>query len=119
MPGLSPSRRAAALAALGLPEQAGMPEITRAYRRLARATHPDTTGRTDSEAGRRFATIHDAYQLLVDQPAQQPAEQPGKQGQQGQLRRPSAWRPEPPIVAGPVVITPWGGQDRSRTGRRR
>jgi DnaJ-domain-containing protein 1 len=116
MPGLSPSRRAAALAALGLPEQAGMPEITRAYRRLARATHPDTTGRTDSEAGRRFAAVHDAYQLLVDEPAQQPAAPTRKQGQ---LRRPSAWRPEPPIVAGPVVITPWGGQDRSRTGRRR
>jgi DnaJ-domain-containing protein 1 len=116
MPGLSPSRRAAALAALGLPEQAGMPEITRAYRRLARATHPDTTGRTDSEAGRRFAAVHDAYQLLVDEPAQQPAAPTRKQGQ---LRRPSAWKPEPPIVAGPVVITPWGGQDRSRTGRRR
>ena len=36
--------RSVALALLGLPGDASPREITRAYRRLAKATHPDRTG---------------------------------------------------------------------------
>jgi DnaJ domain len=122
-----PTTRRGALALLGLPETATGPEVVHAYRRLVRATHPDATGRTDPGAAREFSAIHHAYQLLAhgDDPARDPTDEPVE----ASLPRkpgdasgacPQAWptqanrlppeevpafRPRPPIVAGPVVVT--------------
>ena len=48
---------------LGLPREASAEEITRAYRRAARASHPDSAaaGSTD-----RFQAVSDAYDELRD-----------------------------------------------------
>src|SRR6188472_1459629 len=57
--------RSAALAVLGLSRHASAREITAAYRRLAKATHPDVTGPADHDAGRRFAALTEAYRALT------------------------------------------------------
>jgi hypothetical protein len=108
--------RAAALTLLGLPAHATEADIVHAYRRLARATHPDTSDRTDPAAGHGFARVHDAYQLLIDQQrAEHHADDPPPDAANAP---PAAWpRPappparttniygRPPIVAGPVTVT--------------
>lgn len=48
---------------LGVSEQAGADEITRAYRQLARQYHPDASGRG---AGAAFRSIRQAYETLSD-----------------------------------------------------
>jgi DnaJ domain len=50
---------------LGLPSTATEHDITHAYRRLARLTHPDATGRNDPTALDRFSEITRAYDHLV------------------------------------------------------
>lgn len=123
----TPACRSAALAVLGLPEDATAPQVTRAYRRLARETHPDVTGRGDAEGGRRFAAVSAAYRLLADPPAQAPAwdgasTPPGFAGAPlaRRLRQaPAADRAaRPPIVAGPVFITPSAPDGPSAPTRR-
>jgi len=125
--------RAAALALLGLPRDASPRDITQAYRRLAKATHPDRVSlpgatapvdppdpaATDSQ--RRFALLADAYHALASTPenslAQTPpsgltppsdtATIPGAVSIPVRVRRPPRERADrPPIVAGPVNITP-------------
>jgi hypothetical protein len=59
--GRSIDPRLAALQLLGLPEGASIASIKRAYRRLAKAHHPDLGG--DVEA---FHRLERAYRLLVD-----------------------------------------------------
>lgn len=126
---IAPSARAAALALLGLPETATGPQIVEAYRRLVRATHPDATGRTDPAAARRFTAIHDAYRLLA-QPADDPVERssgrdPADESDTPRQQPPlppmglRAARERPPIVAGPVVVTPLREQHRSQPRRPR
>lgn len=44
---------------LGLPEGAEMQEVKKAYRRLAKETHPDLGG-----DGERFKEINDAYTAI-------------------------------------------------------
>ena len=51
-----------ALQVLGLPPGSDRDTATRAYRRLARATHPDCSGEPD--AADRFATVTAAYRLV-------------------------------------------------------
>jgi DnaJ domain len=141
-----PTPRAAALALLGLPETATAAQIVHTYRRLARATHPDATGRTDPAAAQRFTAIHDAYQLLAE-PAEHPAadpaadaaadpvgdpgEPPARSYQPGvepaaRWDRPPppprgerVFPPGPPIVAGPVIVTPYPDQQQTHPRRRR
>jgi curved DNA-binding protein CbpA len=48
---------------LGVPRQASGEEIARAYRRAARATHPDSGGGGSAE---RFQAVSDAYEVLSD-----------------------------------------------------
>jgi curved DNA-binding protein CbpA len=48
---------------LGVPRQASGEEIARAYRRAARASHPDSGGAGSAE---RFQAISDAYDMLRD-----------------------------------------------------
>jgi hypothetical protein len=127
MAGANRMTRMAALAVLGLPEQATAREITRAYRRLAKSTHPDLVGQPGvhhdpgpSDAGLRFAALADAYRALTSaaaSPPPPPAAAPPRHG----------WTPVPvrftglstpaaapaPIVAGPVRISPATTRRRS------
>ena len=48
---------------LGLSREASLDEVKRAYRRLAKANHPDAAG---SEALNRFLAIQSAYEQLVE-----------------------------------------------------
>jgi curved DNA-binding protein CbpA len=48
---------------LGVARQASGDEIARAYRRAARASHPDSAGAGSAE---RFQAVSDAYDLLRD-----------------------------------------------------
>jgi curved DNA-binding protein CbpA len=48
---------------LGVPRQASGEEIARAYRRAARASHPDSGGVRSAE---QFQAISDAYEVLRD-----------------------------------------------------
>jgi hypothetical protein len=54
----------AAWALLGLAAGADRDQVTRAYRRLARATHPDVSPAPDAAA--RFSTVADAYRRAVE-----------------------------------------------------
>lgn len=47
---------------LGIPRDAGMTQIKRAYRRLSLRFHPDVAG---EEGADQFHRIHDAYQTLT------------------------------------------------------
>lgn len=49
---------------LGVPRDAGQDEIQRAYRKLARAHHPDIN--KDPEAEERFKDVSEAYAILSD-----------------------------------------------------
>ena len=110
---MSPGDRAAALDVLGLPADATPEQITRAYRHLARITHPDHTGATDAAAGDRFGAISDAYHRLVTAPSPPPVlvHRPiHRRVSRPAPARPSwvvdaSWAP-PLIVAGPVIVTP-------------
>jgi molecular chaperone DnaJ len=50
---------------IGVPRDAGLDEIKRAYRRLARRYHPDINP-GDREAAVRFRLVADAYEILTD-----------------------------------------------------
>ncbi len=120
--------RAAALALLGLSGDASPREITQAYRRLAKATHPDHTnapaaadvtgpGASDQQP---FARVADAYHALASTPqTSRPQTSPSGRAATSEpsahravsvpvrVRRTPEEPPErPPIVAGPVHITP-------------
>ena len=56
----------AALAVLGLAAGADRDQVTSAYRRLARATHPDVSPTPDAAA--RFAAVANAYRRAVEAP---------------------------------------------------
>lgn len=125
--------RTAALDLLGLPHHASAAQILAAYRRLARATHPDATGRTDPAAGQRFAELHDAFELLTvaqhDESHAQPVGHSAEPAEPAEPAshapaRPARPRPGParhwrvrtirPIVAGPVIVTNPTGVPRSQ-----
>lgn len=72
-------------ALLGVERPSPMEEITRAYRRLARESHPDLHPE-DEAAGKRFAKINEAYQVLSD---------PEKRAQYDQQLSASAASPYP------------------------
>jgi hypothetical protein len=94
--------RSAALAMLGLSARASAREVSRAYRRLAKTTHPDIAGPGDHDATRRFAALTEAYRLLTPTPTPSPPEPPP-------LRHSIPVRvrfaQQSPIVAGPVRVT--------------
>lgn len=122
--------RAAALALLGLPSDASPGDITQAYRRLAKATHPDrmslpaataTGDLAATDSHQRFALLADAYHALASTPATSPPQTlpsgrtpppdtpttPGAVSIPVRIRPPSSRAPDrPSIVAGPVHITP-------------
>jgi hypothetical protein len=113
--------RTAALAVLGLPRHASHLDVVRAYRRLAKLTHPDLAGPTSQDAGERFAVITDAYHALTTAPPTPPAPTPAAPTPPAptpaatRAARPVStqprttqvsWSVQPPIVAGPVTIAP-------------
>jgi hypothetical protein len=55
-----------ALQVLGIPADSDRQTVTGAYRRLARATHPDVSPNPD--AAERFATVAAAYRLVTGVP---------------------------------------------------
>ncbi|WP_344779807.1 J domain-containing protein [Microbacterium kribbense] len=92
---------------LGVPRTATSADITRAYRALLRATHPDTRDPTASaDPGPALAQALDAYALLHDPDRrtaydhQHPTRPPATTGATFRPRR------QPPIQAGPVHWTP-------------
>ena len=102
---------------LGVPRRASREEIVQAWRRRARAEHPDSRPR-DAAAPGRFRVLAEAYQVLSD-PARRAAYDralgsgPGAVGPAVRVRpprpaglgeRPPARAPEPPLWAGPVRV---------------
>jgi len=105
--------RRAALTVLGLSDSATAADVTQAYRRLAKVTHPDAAGPADRDAARRFSALADAYRSLTTPPPRgseaQPTRPPTPSGRPVPIRVRTASigeRDRPPIVAGPVRITP-------------
>jgi hypothetical protein len=122
--------RSTALALLGLPADASPRDITHAYRRLAKATHPDrlstlaaaaTADPATSDSPPGFALLADAYHALTSTPETahpdtsppgrtpppNPSTSPGAVSIPVRVRRLSGEPLErPPVVAGPVHITP-------------
>jgi len=108
--------RPAALAILGLSGYASVREVTAAYRRLAKTTHPDVADPSDHDAGERFAALTEAYDALTSN-STPPTSAPT--GSPSPARPPSGadWMPRrgpvllrvrftrSPIIAGPVSIT--------------
>jgi DnaJ domain len=104
------SRRAAAFRLLGIPADSDREAVLRAYRRQARLTHPDVSA--DPAAADRFAALTGAYRVASQAPGpdREPApSRPPFAPAQPTPPRPAgpAWSgPRPPIVAGPVRVTP-------------
>lgn len=124
--------RRAAFRLLGLPAGSDQEAVVHAFRRLARVTHPDVSA--DPEAADRFATLTAAYRLVSQPPAQVhvSAVESGRHprasartqedlvddwpgpgwafsGEWPVFLSPGApagpWQ-RPPIVAGPVMVSP-------------
>ena len=110
---------------LGVPREASREEIAQAWRRRARAEHPDSRPR-DGAAPDRFRALAEAWQVLGD-PARRAAydrvlahdQQLAAQAGGGAVRVPVRWladpagpglmtppvrTPEPPLRAGPVRV---------------
>ena len=101
--------RLAALAVLGLSGEASAREITQAYRRLAKTTHPDVTGPLDHDAARRFAALADAYRVLTPNSISNSASPSGSRKESVPPQRPVpvvVRFVRSPVCAGPVRITP-------------
>lgn len=104
--------KSAALALLGLPSGATQAQITTAYRRLARACHPDRCG--DPGAAERFAALTEAYRHLIESAEVQHA--PVARVRRPVRRVTPVGRPTRtvPLVAGPVRFVPWTAADSGR-----
>jgi hypothetical protein len=85
-------------AVLGVSVDASVPEITRAYRQLARQLHPDVTG--DPAANERFAALTLAYERVLAAAASRPT---GAVPIPVRRIRPAA---SPPLVVGPERVAP-------------
>ena len=105
----------AALAVLGVPPDSDRGTVTRAYRRLARETHPDVSA--DPAAAERFEAVTAAYRLLSTRPLPAPCSRPRAGNDTARTEAGAgplllgvspavgAWSwLRPPVVAGPVVV---------------
>lgn len=103
---------------LGVAPDSDPATVAHAYRRLARANHPDVSAAPD--AAQRFTTIAAAYRLLR-QHATPTTQHPGPQvpihavsfddgPRQSAIEPVRAWQSgsvgRSPLVAGPVTVTP-------------
>jgi hypothetical protein len=92
---------------LGVARQATPAEITQAWRRRARAEHPDARPR-DAGAPSRFRALADAYELLSD-PSRRAAYDHTPQAPQAQEPGSRAPRPAPgTTVIRVIVLSPTG-----------
>jgi curved DNA-binding protein CbpA len=109
---------------LGLSPDASRTEIVHAYRRQARALHPDARP-SDPDASARFRALTQAYEVLSDPSRRDAYDQrrapakptPAKRAPAKPAPRPArrspAWPPPGvPLWAGPVYIQP--DEDRAR-----
>jgi hypothetical protein len=107
----------AAWAVLGLGADPDLAEITRAYRRQARDTHPDVSATPDAAA--RFEALADAYQVAVEAtrqgetgpPRTTPRPRPAPRRPFTEVTPDERWRNalrhgSAPLVAGPVRVQP-------------
>jgi curved DNA-binding protein CbpA len=128
--------------ALGLGADASTADISRAYRRLARALHPDS--QPGDAAAEQFRAVSDAYQLLSDparrsdwdrrhpHPARGPQRPPGHTALPQRPAEPQIWPlsphtanpphpsggPRPALWAGPVHVEPAPGAGGTGLARR-
>ena len=101
-----------ALAMLGLSGTPTPAEITAAYRRRVRDTHPDTAA-SDDQRG-QFGAVVDAYQLLrradinAHDDSARPVHTPDSEGflRPVDIAVPGRRGDRPPIVAGPATFVP-------------
>jgi curved DNA-binding protein CbpA len=98
---------------LGLNRTASTDEIRRAYRRLAKANHPDSAG---DAALPRFLAIQAAYEMLVGPPADRPGARPGARPGSGAAREP--WRADPDRARAARGGASTGARTRPRPGAR-
>lgn len=108
-------RHVAARRLLGVPADSDPAAVAQAYRRLARATHPDVSA--DPEAAKKFAALAAAYRLLSAAPPAPPALRDETAPPAHRPRPPQAFgvdpgASQPPLVAGPVRIRPYDGGGR-------
>ena len=106
--------RSTALAALGLAEEATPAQVTAAYRRLARTTHPDLC--PDQDAPARFAALTDAYRRArEDSPPERvavtwSAPEPTASHEKPFIRLSASPAPQPrrqpDLIVGPVHVRP-------------
>ena len=94
---------------LGLGREASASEISRAYRRAARETHPDSH-RGDPSAAERFNAVSNAYQTLRD-PNRRAAYDRAHPVARGV--RPAA-RGRAPVWAGSIEVTLGGRRSRAK-----
>jgi len=94
-------------ALLGLPADACEADIVRAYRQHARTWHPDVTD--DPTAAERFVALRAAYEHLLTAAKAAPRAVPIPV-------RHAEPPPEPPLVVGPVHVSPLRHRPGSHRG---
>ncbi len=90
---------------LGVPREASREEIAQAWRRRARAEHPDARPR-DAAAPGRFRVLAEAYQVLSDPARRTAYDRALGSGPPGPDAEVPAVRVRPPRPAGPGVSPP-------------
>jgi curved DNA-binding protein CbpA len=101
MPALDPYRTP------GLPRDATLEEVKRAYRRLVKTNHPDAAGEA---ALPRFLAIQEAYDLIVGPDAD------GGRGGRGPVSPRRTWEADPDRAG--ATYRAYGGRPRPRPGPR-
>ena len=110
----------AALALLGLGADADPDQVRRAYRRLARATHPDVSCTADAAA--RFDALARAHRLVADAIRPQERRDTATPVPSQPLSGPSLdhWRSRNSwIIVGPVHVDPLPGRHPTHRTRTR
>jgi hypothetical protein len=100
---------------LGLSPGASLDEIRRAYRRLAKANHPDSAG---EKALPRFLAIQAAYESLVETPGANRTRRPGARPTSMRQTARETWRADPDR-ARTARESRATGPEGAATGRRR
>ena len=88
-----------ALKVLGISADSDRETVTSAYRRLARATHPDVS--RDADAAERFATVSAAYRLVSGFPHLGPHPRPGSEEGAASTNSPLRWTAPPTHLCEP------------------